>query len=161
MSESLNLKPLGDRLVIEPATREEMTASGIVLPDTAKEKPHRGTVVAAGEGRRRLRRGGHRPLRDERPQPLTQTAPLLAHRHVVTPHHVSRHAADVAAVAQDRPGLAEADGAECQKGQRAGCGHQREREGGPVVAAIFAAAPLQLCGIADRREAEAKLAGLT
>lgn len=52
MSESLNLKPLGDRLVIEPATREEMTASGIVLPDTAKEKPHRGTVIAAGEGRR-------------------------------------------------------------------------------------------------------------
>lgn len=52
MSESLNLKPLGDRLVVEPATREEMTASGIVLPDTAKEKPHRGTVVAAGEGRR-------------------------------------------------------------------------------------------------------------
>src|SRR5690554_5827192 len=52
MSESLNLKPLGDRLVIEPATREEMTASGIVLLDTAKEKPHRGTVVAAGEGRR-------------------------------------------------------------------------------------------------------------
>lgn len=52
MSKSLNLKPLGDRLVIEPATREEMTASGIVLPDTAKEKPHRGTVVAAGEGRR-------------------------------------------------------------------------------------------------------------
>lgn len=52
MSKSLSLKPLGDRLVIEPATREEMTASGIVLPDTAKEKPHRGTVVAAGEGRR-------------------------------------------------------------------------------------------------------------
>lgn len=52
MSDSLNLKPLGDRLVIEPASREEMTASGIVLPDTAKEKPHRGTVVAAGEGRR-------------------------------------------------------------------------------------------------------------
>ena len=48
----MNLKPLGDRLVIEPASREEMTASGIVLPDTAKEKPHRGTVVAAGEGRR-------------------------------------------------------------------------------------------------------------
>lgn len=52
MSDSLNLKPLGDRLVIKPASREEMTASGIVLPDTAKEKPHRGTVVAAGEGRR-------------------------------------------------------------------------------------------------------------
>ncbi len=52
MSESVNLKPLGDRLVIKPAGREEMTASGIVLPDTAKEKPQRGTVVAAGEGRR-------------------------------------------------------------------------------------------------------------
>ena len=48
----LKLKPLGDRLVIKPATREETTASGIVLPDTAKEKPQRGTVVAAGEGRR-------------------------------------------------------------------------------------------------------------
>jgi chaperonin GroES len=46
------LKPLGDRLVIKPATREETTKSGIVLPDTAKEKPQRGTVVAAGEGRR-------------------------------------------------------------------------------------------------------------
>jgi len=46
------LKPLGDRLVIRPATREETTASGIVLPDTAKEKPQRGTIVSAGEGRR-------------------------------------------------------------------------------------------------------------
>jgi chaperonin GroES len=46
------LKPLGDRLVIKPATREETTKSGIVLPDTAKEKPQRGTIVAAGEGRR-------------------------------------------------------------------------------------------------------------
>lgn len=46
------LKPLGDRLVIRPATREETTASGIVLPDTAKEKPQRGTIVAAGDGRR-------------------------------------------------------------------------------------------------------------
>lgn len=51
MSE-LNLKPLGDRLVIKPAGREVETASGIVLPDTAKEKPQRGTVLAAGEGRR-------------------------------------------------------------------------------------------------------------
>jgi chaperonin GroES len=46
------LKPLGDRLVIKPATREETTKSGIVLPDTAKEKPQRGTVIAAGDGRR-------------------------------------------------------------------------------------------------------------
>lgn len=46
------LKPLGDRVVIKPAAREEMTKSGIVLPDTAKEKPQRGTIIAAGEGRR-------------------------------------------------------------------------------------------------------------
>ena len=45
------LKPLGDRLVVKPASREEERASGIVLPDTAKEKPQRGTVIAAGEGR--------------------------------------------------------------------------------------------------------------
>ncbi len=47
-----NLKPLGDRVVVKPAGREEMTKSGIVLPDTAKEKPQRGTVVAVGKGRR-------------------------------------------------------------------------------------------------------------
>jgi chaperonin GroES len=46
------LRPLGDRLVIRPAGREETTASGIVLPDTAKEKPQRGTIIAAGEGLR-------------------------------------------------------------------------------------------------------------
>ncbi|MGI8405338.1 MAG: co-chaperone GroES [Thermomicrobiales bacterium] len=49
---AVQLKPLGDRLVIKPAGREETTKSGIVLPDTAKEKPQRGTIVAAGEGRR-------------------------------------------------------------------------------------------------------------
>jgi chaperonin GroES len=48
----LKLKPLGDRLVVKPATREETTASGIVLPDTAKEKPQRGTIIAVGKGRR-------------------------------------------------------------------------------------------------------------
>ncbi len=47
-----SLKPLGDRVVIKPAGREEMTKSGIVLPDTAKEKPQRGTIIAAGQGRR-------------------------------------------------------------------------------------------------------------
>ena len=47
-----SLKPLGDRVVIKPAGREEMTKSGIVLPDTAKEKPQRGTVIAVGQGRR-------------------------------------------------------------------------------------------------------------
>jgi chaperonin GroES len=49
---SLNLKPLGDRLLIEPTEAEEVTASGIVLPETAKEKPQRGKVLAAGPGRR-------------------------------------------------------------------------------------------------------------
>jgi chaperonin GroES len=46
------LRPLGDRVVVRPSEREEMTKSGIVLPDTAKEKPQRGTIIAAGEGRR-------------------------------------------------------------------------------------------------------------
>ena len=45
------LKPLGDRVVIKPMPREEMTKSGIYLPDTAKEKPQEGTVVAVGTGR--------------------------------------------------------------------------------------------------------------
>ena len=49
---STNLKPLADRLVIEPVEQEEMTASGLVLPETAKEKPQKGTVIAAGPGRR-------------------------------------------------------------------------------------------------------------
>ena len=46
------LQPLGDRVVVQPAEREETTRSGIVIPDTAKEKPQRGTVIAAGKGRR-------------------------------------------------------------------------------------------------------------
>ena len=45
------LSPLGDRVVIKPSAREEMTKSGIVLPDTAKEKPQEGTIIAAGPGR--------------------------------------------------------------------------------------------------------------
>jgi len=48
----LNLKPLGDRLVIKPLEQEEMTASGIVLPETAKEKPQKGEVLAVGPGAR-------------------------------------------------------------------------------------------------------------
>jgi chaperonin GroES len=46
------LQPLGDRVVVKPASREETTKSGIVLPDTAKEKPQRGTILAVGAGRR-------------------------------------------------------------------------------------------------------------
>ncbi|MDQ3690519.1 MAG: co-chaperone GroES [Chloroflexota bacterium] len=45
------LKPLGDRLVVKPTPREEMTKSGIVLPDTAKERPQEGTVLSIGPGR--------------------------------------------------------------------------------------------------------------
>ena len=48
----MDLQPLGDRLIVEALEDEETTASGIVLPDTAKEKPQRGTVLAAGAGRR-------------------------------------------------------------------------------------------------------------
>jgi chaperonin GroES len=47
----INLKPLDDRIVVEPVEAEEVTAGGIVLPDTAKEKPQRGTVVAVGPGK--------------------------------------------------------------------------------------------------------------
>ena len=47
----LNLKPLDDRIVVEQSAAEEKTAGGIVLPDTAKEKPQRGKVLAAGPGR--------------------------------------------------------------------------------------------------------------
>jgi chaperonin GroES len=49
---AVNLTPLGDRVVVKPLSREETTKSGIVLPDTVKEKPQRGTVLAAGQGRR-------------------------------------------------------------------------------------------------------------
>ena len=46
----LAIKPLADRVVIEPAAAEQKTASGIIIPDTAKEKPQQGTVVAVGPG---------------------------------------------------------------------------------------------------------------
>jgi chaperonin GroES len=49
---SLKLKPLGDRLVVEPKQREETTPSGLVLPETAKEKPQEGAVLAVGPGQR-------------------------------------------------------------------------------------------------------------
>jgi chaperonin GroES len=47
-----NLKPLGDRVVVEPIEQDDMTASGLILPETAKEKPQRGTVRAVGPGSR-------------------------------------------------------------------------------------------------------------
>jgi chaperonin GroES len=47
----MKLKPLGDRLIVKAIEEEQTTASGLVLPDTAKEKPQKGKVLAAGEGR--------------------------------------------------------------------------------------------------------------
>jgi chaperonin GroES len=49
----MNLKPLGDRLIVEPIEQDEMTASGIILPETAKEKPMQGKVLATGPGARK------------------------------------------------------------------------------------------------------------
>jgi chaperonin GroES len=49
---SINIKPLGDRVVVEAIEREQTTASGIILPETAKEKPQEGKVLAIGPGRR-------------------------------------------------------------------------------------------------------------
>lgn len=49
---SMTLKPLGNRVVVEPIEQEEVTASGIVLPETAKEKPQKGTVLSVGPGER-------------------------------------------------------------------------------------------------------------
>jgi chaperonin GroES len=48
----VNLKPLADRVIVEPMEEEEITSSGIVLPETAKEKPQKGTLVAVGTGRK-------------------------------------------------------------------------------------------------------------
>lgn len=48
----VNVKPLADRVLIEPAAAEKTTAGGIIIPDTAKEKPQRGTVVAVGPGKK-------------------------------------------------------------------------------------------------------------
>lgn len=48
---SINVKPLADRVLIEPVQAEQKTASGIIIPDTAKEKPQKGTVVAVGPGK--------------------------------------------------------------------------------------------------------------
>ncbi|MDD5571637.1 MAG: co-chaperone GroES [Bacteroidales bacterium] len=48
----MNVKPLADRVLIEPATAEEKTAGGIIIPDTAKEKPMKGKVIAVGNGKK-------------------------------------------------------------------------------------------------------------
>ncbi|UCS95656.1 co-chaperone GroES [Echinicola marina] len=48
----VNIQPLADRVLVEPAAAEEKTASGLYIPDTAKEKPQKGTVVAVGNGKK-------------------------------------------------------------------------------------------------------------
>ena len=49
---NVNIKPLADRVLVQPAAAEEKTASGLYIPDTAKEKPQKGTVVAVGSGKK-------------------------------------------------------------------------------------------------------------
>ena len=58
----MNLKPLGDRLIIRAIEEEETTASGLVLPDTAKEKPQKGKVIAVGDGKVNEDTGKRTPL---------------------------------------------------------------------------------------------------
>jgi len=48
----VNIKPLADRVLVQPAAAEEKTASGLYIPDTAKEKPQKGTVIAVGNGKK-------------------------------------------------------------------------------------------------------------
>ncbi len=52
MATKLKVTPLHDRVIVKPAKAEEKTAGGIIIPDTAKEKPQRGTVIAAGPGKK-------------------------------------------------------------------------------------------------------------
>jgi chaperonin GroES len=52
MANNVNITPLHDRVLVKPAAAEEKTASGIIIPDTAKEKPQRGTIIAAGPGKK-------------------------------------------------------------------------------------------------------------
>ncbi len=52
MAKNVNITPLHDRVIVKPAAAEEKTAGGIIIPDTAKEKPQRGIVIAAGPGKK-------------------------------------------------------------------------------------------------------------
>lgn len=52
MANKVNITPLHDRVIVKPAPAEEKTAGGIIIPDTAKEKPQRGSVIAAGPGKK-------------------------------------------------------------------------------------------------------------
>jgi chaperonin GroES len=52
MANKVNITPLHDRVIVKPAAAEEKTAGGIIIPDTAQEKPQRGTIIAAGPGKK-------------------------------------------------------------------------------------------------------------
>jgi chaperonin GroES len=52
MANKVSITPLHDRVIVKPAAAEEKTAGGIIIPDTAKEKPQRGTIIAAGPGKK-------------------------------------------------------------------------------------------------------------
>ena len=81
---AIKLKPLADRVVIEPAEAEQKTAGGIIIPDTAKEKPQKGTVVAVGPGKKRRT---HDP-KGRRYRPLRQIFRYRNHpRHHSLPHY--------------------------------------------------------------------------
>lgn len=51
-NKKVNIKPLADRVLVQPANAEQKTSSGIIIPDTAKEKPQKGLVIAVGEGKK-------------------------------------------------------------------------------------------------------------
>ena len=69
----MNVKPLADRVLVQPAEAEEKTASGIIIPDTAKEKPMRGTVIAAGPGKKRSAFWGKQGQGQAQAQPKAQS----------------------------------------------------------------------------------------
>ena len=76
---SVNIRPLADRVLVEPAAAEQTTASGIIIPDSAKEKPQKGTVVAVGPGKKddpTTVQGRHRALREV----LRHGTPTRRHR---------------------------------------------------------------------------------
>ena len=65
MAKKLNVTPLHDRVIVKPAAAEEKTAGGIIIPDTAKEKPQKGTVVAVGPGKYAEQTGNLIPLKQK------------------------------------------------------------------------------------------------
>ena len=65
MADKLNVTPLHDRVIVKPAPAEEKTSSGLIIPDTAKEKPQRGTVVAVGPGKYAEQTGNLIPVKQQ------------------------------------------------------------------------------------------------